>query len=486
MGLEAATFIHQLNSAWPLGAADPVAQGDDHIRMIKSALQATFANITGAVTATHTQLNNAGASGITGFAIAANKIKGSGVADAGAATTALRSDVQILIDLADTYAWSNQHTYSKSGHANSAAIVLASADPAILFSDTNNGANAKHTEFISNGNLFAWGIIDDTYSNFRNAVQFLRAANSVVSLTFGNATDNPTYSFSGSGAATFGGTISAAPAVFALDVAVNTKIQSINSTSSGMVGTQSNHPLEIRTNNTIRATYAADGSTLTNVPRLLGPDGALGTPAFSYSLDNDTGFYRGATGDTRYAADGVLSWIVRANGSFFIDGVASAPGIGWIQDPDTGFYRFGSGDVRFSSNNSDVFEMLPFASGGAKVADFGGTYQVVGFREIPQNSQSANYTAVLADSGKHLLHPNGAGAGDTFTIPANGSVAYALGTALTFVNRDSNSLSIAITTDTLILAGSTTTGTRTLAQNGVATAIKVEATTWIISGSGLS
>ena len=110
----------------------------------------------------------------------------------------------------------------------------------------------------------------------------------------------------------------------------------------------------------------------------------------------------------------------------------------------------------------------------------------IGFRGIPQNSQTANYTCVLADAGKHILHASGGGAGDTFTIPANGSVAYAIGTTITFVNADSNAVSIAITTDTMTLAGTTTTGTRTLGQNGVATAIKVGTTSWIISGSALS
>lgn len=110
----------------------------------------------------------------------------------------------------------------------------------------------------------------------------------------------------------------------------------------------------------------------------------------------------------------------------------------------------------------------------------------VGYREVPQNSQSGNYTAVLSDNGKHLLHPTGAGAGDTFTIPSNASVAYPVGTALVFVNRDSNPVSIGITTDTLVLTGTTTTGTRTLAQNGVATALKVEATVWLIDGKGLT
>ncbi|MEY5097287.1 MAG: hypothetical protein RJA36_6 [Pseudomonadota bacterium] len=109
-----------------------------------------------------------------------------------------------------------------------------------------------------------------------------------------------------------------------------------------------------------------------------------------------------------------------------------------------------------------------------------------GFRGIPQNSQSGNYTCVAADAGKHILHPSGGGSGDTITIPSNASVAYEIGTTLTMVNADSNSVSIAITSDTLTQAGTTNTGTRTLAQNGVATAIKVTSTGWIISGTGLT
>lgn len=109
-----------------------------------------------------------------------------------------------------------------------------------------------------------------------------------------------------------------------------------------------------------------------------------------------------------------------------------------------------------------------------------------GFRGVPQNSQSGNYTCVAADAGKHIFHPSGAGAGDIFTIPANASVAYEIGTALTFVNMDSNALSIAITSDTMNLAGTGTAGTRTLAQYGIATALKLTSTSWLISGTGLT
>jgi hypothetical protein len=111
----------------------------------------------------------------------------------------------------------------------------------------------------------------------------------------------------------------------------------------------------------------------------------------------------------------------------------------------------------------------------------------VGFRILPQNSQSAAYTLVLADSGKHILHPSADTTARTFTIPANGSVAFPVGTAVTFVNQNAAGVvTIAITTDTMRLAGAGTTGSRTLAANGVATAIKLTSTEWIISGTGLT
>lgn len=110
----------------------------------------------------------------------------------------------------------------------------------------------------------------------------------------------------------------------------------------------------------------------------------------------------------------------------------------------------------------------------------------VGFRTVPQNSQSAAYTTVAADSGKHILHPAADTNARTFTIDSNANVAYPVGTAITFVNETSQVVSIAITSDTLTLAGTTTTGTRSLAQNGVATALKVTSTKWIISGTGLT
>lgn len=104
---------------------------------------------------------------------------------------------------------------------------------------------------------------------------------------------------------------------------------------------------------------------------------------------------------------------------------------------------------------------------------------------IPLNSQSTAYTLVAADQSKTILHPATDNNARTFTIPANGSVAFPIGTVITFVNKI-NTVTIAITTDTLTWAPSGGTGSRTLAANGMATAHKITSTEWIISGVGLS
>lgn len=136
------------------------------------------------------------------------------------------------------------------------------------------------------------------------------------------------------------------------------------------------------------------------------------------------------------------------------------------------------------NSDDNTFEMLSQiaiqpGSGGDATAN-------IGYLNIPQNSQSADYTAVLSDSGKCIFHPVADNNARTFTIPANASVAYPIGTVLVFKNNAAANLSIAITSDTLTLDGAGTTGTRTLAQYGKATAMKETATTWSIGGVNLS
>jgi hypothetical protein len=56
MALEVGTFISDLVATNPT-STDPKAEGDDHIRLLKSTVKATFPNVSGAVLPTHTELN---------------------------------------------------------------------------------------------------------------------------------------------------------------------------------------------------------------------------------------------------------------------------------------------------------------------------------------------------------------------------------------------------------------------------------------------
>ena len=136
-------------------------------------------------------------------------------------------------------------------------------------------------------------------------------------------------------------------------------------------------------------------------------------------------------------------------------------------------------------NSSGVFTSGTILTFDGTDLSIGGL--TVGYKNIPQNSQSTNYTTVLTDAGKHVFHPTADSTARTYTIPANTSVAYPIGTTLTFVNQHgAGAITISITTDSMYLAGVGTTGNRLLAANGIATAVKVASTEWLISGSGLT
>jgi hypothetical protein len=146
----------------------------------------------------------------------------------------------------------------------------------------------------------------------------------------------------------------------------------------------------------------------------------------------------------------------------------------------------GSGSNVLSISPTLVTPVLGTPTSGTLSACTVDGTDAVGFRNIPISSKSAAYTTVLADSGKVIFHPSTDANARTFTIDSNANVAYPVGTALTFINMTSQVVTIAITSDTMYLSSAGTTGSRSLAQYGSATAIKMTSTTWLISGSGLT
>jgi hypothetical protein len=147
----------------------------------------------------------------------------------------------------------------------------------------------------------------------------------------------------------------------------------------------------------------------------------------------------------------------------------------------SGFALSGSSTVTLT-NTGTTNVTLPTSGTLLSSVNIGVTVQAFDaqlFSNLPQNSQSAAYTTVLTDGQKQIFHPS------SDNNAANASVAYPIGTAITFINKI-NTVTIAINSDTLTLAGTGSTGSRTLAVNGIATAIKIATTEWIISGAGLT
>ena len=202
---------------------------------------------------------------------------------------------------------------------------------------------------------------------------------------------------------------------------------------------------------------------LSNSPTLVTP--ALGTPS-SGNLSNCT--FPTLNQNTSGSAASLSATLAVASGG---TGVTTSTG---------------TTNVVLSNSPTLVTPVLGTPSSGTLSSCTVDGTDAVGFRNIPQNSQSTAYTLVLADAGKHIFHPSSDATARTFTIPANSSVAYAIGTAITFINMTSQVVTIAITTDTMYLSSAGTTGSRSLAQYGSATAIKITSTNWLISGSGLT
>jgi hypothetical protein len=107
----------------------------------------------------------------------------------------------------------------------------------------------------------------------------------------------------------------------------------------------------------------------------------------------------------------------------------------------------------------------------------------VGTRGIPVTTQDANASFALNDAGGLWRHTSAST--HTWTIPANASVAFPIGTAISGFNEPGGgNLTIAITTDTLNKgSGSSGTGSRTISANSFFTLIKTAATTWVITGA---
>ncbi len=120
----------------------------------------------------------------------------------------------------------------------------------------------------------------------------------------------------------------------------------------------------------------------------------------------------------------------------------------------------------------------PAGNDGADGND--GTDGEDGPSDIPQNLEVGNYTLTSSDNGKHIK-ASGTGA---ITIPSS---VFSAGNAITIFNDTTSDKTITQGTSvTLRLAGTATTGDRTLATYGLCSLLCVSSNEFVISGAGLT
>lgn len=99
-------------------------------------------------------------------------------------------------------------------------------------------------------------------------------------------------------------------------------------------------------------------------------------------------------------------------------------------------------------------------------------------RNIPQNAQTSSYTLVATDNGKFISITTGG-----VTVPSG---IFSVGQNIAIYNNSNSNQTITQGSGvTLTLAGTTSTGNRTLLPNGLSTIFCVSSNTFVIVGSGV-
>lgn len=101
------------------------------------------------------------------------------------------------------------------------------------------------------------------------------------------------------------------------------------------------------------------------------------------------------------------------------------------------------------------------------------------YPKIPQNARSSGYVLASSDAGKHISITTGG-----VTTPSG---VFSTGDAISVYNNSGSNQTITQASGVVVrLAGSSSTGNRTLAQYGLCTLLCVADNVFVVSGAGLS
>lgn len=126
----------------------------------------------------------------------------------GVATTAMRSDAAPALSQAIAPTWTGAHVFTSVGGTNSAALAATNAQPTFIWDESDQSTNGRVWYARSAGGLFSIGLCDGpTVTSCTNEFAITRSGATATALSFGDATNNPTYTMLGTGLTTLGGSL---------------------------------------------------------------------------------------------------------------------------------------------------------------------------------------------------------------------------------------------------------------------------------------
>jgi hypothetical protein len=214
----------------------------------------------------------------------------------------------------------------------------------------------------------------------------------------------------------------------------------------------------------------------------------------AYPATNPSGFTSNTGTVTSVSGTGTVNGItltgsVTTSGSLTLGGTLSGVSLTTqvtgtlpVANGGTGASTLTANNVLLGNGTSAVQVVAPGASGNLLTSN-GTTWTSAAAPssavQYPQNIQSANYTLVLGDAGKQIFHPVADAGIRTYTIPANASVAFPIGTVVLFTAENGGPpVNVAINSDTLVRGGGVT-GPAVVPSNNTLMCIKVTATKWM-------
>lgn len=241
-----------------------------------------------------------------------------------------------------------------------------------------------------------------------------------------------------------------------------------NAASGIVLGTVTNHAVNIYSNNSIRLNISGAGNHTFNAAASGATVTINGNAAGSSLVSGSATGYVATTSITgaSFTAQGPYG------GSYaLIDGSANISLYSTSGTLNIGFgVSLGTMTSRFQIAPAGNVTMPAATSGYHVVNQQGGTYPI-GYLNLPT---SASTTAATTDVGKCII------ATGTITIP---NATFGAGDVLSIYNNSAAAISIAAGITTMRLAGGATTGARTLAIRGLATVYFVSGTECVVSGN---